>query len=46
MMVALFAGAGIEGSAALAGILLSRAIYYSFALGLGYACLLWLRLRG
>ena len=45
MMVALFAGAGIEGSAALAGILLSRAIYYSFALALGYVCLLWLRLK-
>ena len=44
-MVALFAGAGVSGSAALAGILLSRAIYYSFALGLGYASLLWLRLR-
>jgi hypothetical protein len=44
-MVALFAGAGIEGSVALAGILLSRAIYYFFALGLGYACLLCLRLH-
>ncbi|WP_456473936.1 flippase-like domain-containing protein [Candidatus Pyrohabitans sp.] len=44
-MVALFAGAGVSGSAALAGILLSRAIYYFFAIGLGYASLLWLRLR-
>ena len=44
VMVALFAATGIEGSAALAGIILSRAIYYSFALGVGYACLLWLRL--
>ncbi|NOZ59445.1 MAG: flippase-like domain-containing protein [Euryarchaeota archaeon] len=44
VMVALFAATGIEGSAALAGILLSRAIYYSFALGAGYLCLLWLRL--
>jgi hypothetical protein len=44
VMVALFAAAGVEGSAALAGILLSRAIYYSFALGMGYACLLWLKL--
>lgn len=42
-MLAIFASYGIEAKAALAGVLLSRAIYYAFALGIGYLCAVWLR---
>ncbi len=45
VMVALFSSYGFDTKTALAGVLLSRTIYYVFSLGLGYLCLLWLRIE-
>jgi len=42
-MAAMFTTYGMEAQGALAGVLLSRAIYYAFALGIGYLSILWLR---
>lgn len=46
VMVALFTSYGINTKLALAGVVLSRAIYYFFSIGIGYICLLWLKVHG
>ncbi|MFQ6105468.1 MAG: flippase-like domain-containing protein [Candidatus Hydrothermarchaeaceae archaeon] len=45
-MITLFSSCGIDMGTATAVTLVSRSIYFIFALGIGYASTLWLKLRG